>query len=336
MFASPGPIYEPESARADYWRFARALYAAGFRAGELAYNCFSYHFTPAGSMMETAAHAVGCTVFPGGTGQTEQQVRAIADLAPSGYTGTPSFLKIIWKSRRTRRAAGLAAARAGLGRAFPPSLRDWLAARGIEGYQAYGSADLGMIAFERRRARGWCWARTSSSRSCVPAPATRARRRGRRSGGDHAEPGLSAGALRHGRPVGVLPGVSPCGRTNTRIRGWMGRADQTTKVRGMFVHPSQVADAAPPSGNPARAPGHQRHHRRRPHGAQDRVARGEDLAKRIADSLRDDQLRGDVEWVDAGGLPNDGKVIDDVRTYEYARGGRGRPRTPQPASPLSP
>ena len=95
MFASPGPIYEPESARADYWRFARALYAAGFRAGELAYNCFSYHFTPAGSMMETAAHAVGCTVFPGGTGQTEQQVRAIADLAPSGYTGTPSFLKII-------------------------------------------------------------------------------------------------------------------------------------------------------------------------------------------------------------------------------------------------
>ena len=155
VFASPGPIYEPESARADYWRFARALYAAGFRAGELAYNCFSYHFTPAGSMMETAAHAVGCTVFPGGTGQTEQQVRAIQDLAPSGYTGTPSFLKIILE-KSDELGVKLDSLRRALvsGEAFPPSLRDWLAARGIEGYQAYGSADLGMIAFETPARQG--------------------------------------------------------------------------------------------------------------------------------------------------------------------------------------
>ena len=291
VFASPGPIYEPESARADYWRFARALYAAGFRAGELAYNCFSYHFTPAGSMMETAAHAVGCTVFPGGTGQTEQQVRAIADLAPSGYTGTPSFLKIILeKSRRTRRAAGLAAARAGLGRSLPavaarlagrarhrglPGL--WQRRPGHDRVRDAGAPGAGAGRGHHRRDRA------SRHRRA------RARRRGRRSGGDHAEPGLSAGALRHGDLSAVLPGVSPCGRTNTRIRGWMGRADQTTKVRGMFVHPSQVADVL----------------RRHPEILRARLVisgttgadrmvlktesrvRGEDLAKRIADSLRD-------------------------------------------------
>ena len=242
--ASPGPIYEPESARADYWRFARALYAAGFRAGELAYNCFSYHFTPAGSMMETAAHAVGCTVFPGGTGQTEQQVRAIADLAPSGYTGTPSFLKIIlekptnsacgWTPLRRalvsgevfrRRAARLA------GRARHRGLPGlWQRRPGHDRVRDAGAPGAGAGRGHHRRDRA------SRHRRA------RARRRGRRSGGDHAEPGLSAGALRHGDLSAVLPGVSPCGRTNTRIRGWMGRADQTTKVRGMFVHPSQVAD----------------------------------------------------------------------------------------------
>jgi phenylacetate-CoA ligase len=149
VFASPGPIYEPESARRDYWRFARALYAAGFRPGELSYNCFSYHVTPAGSMMETAAHAVGCTVFPGGTGQTEQQVRTIIDLGPAGYTGTPSFLKII-SEKADKLGLKLSYLHRALlsGEAFPLSLREWFAARGIDAYQAYGSADLGMIAFE--------------------------------------------------------------------------------------------------------------------------------------------------------------------------------------------
>ena len=320
VFASPGPIYEPESARADYWRFARALYAAGFRAGELAYNCFSYHFTPAGSMMETAAHAVGCTVFPGGTGQTEQQVRAIADLAPSGYTGTPSFLKIILE-KPTNSACGWTRCGARWSRAKPSAVAARLAGRarhrglpglwqrrpGHDRVRDAGAPGAGAGRGHHRRDRA------SRHRRA------RARRRGRRSGGDHAEPGLSAGALRHGDLSAVLPGVSPCGRTNTRIRGWMGRADQTTKVRGMFVHPSQVADVL----------------RRHPEILRARLVisgttgadrmvlktesrvRGEDLAKRIADSLRDlTKLRGDVEWVDVGGLPNDGKVIDDVRTYE--------------------
>jgi phenylacetate-CoA ligase len=321
VFASPGPIYEPESARADYWRFARALYAAGFRAGELAYNCFSYHFTPAGSMMETAAHAVGCTVFPGGTGQTEQQVRAIADLAPSGYTGTPSFLKIILE-KADELGVRLDSLRRALvsGEAFPPSLRDWLAARGIEGYQAYGSADLGMIAFETPARQGLVLGEDIIVEIVRPGTGEPV------PDGEVGEvvvttlnPDYPLVRFGTGDLSAVLPGVSPCGRTNTRIRGWMGRADQTTKVRGMFVHPSQVADVL----------------RRHPEILRARLVisgttgadrmvlktesrvRGEDLAKRIADSLRDvTKLRGDVEWVDAGGLPNDGKVIDDVRTYE--------------------
>src|SRR5690606_15458998 len=155
VFASPGPIYEPESRRPDYWGFARALHAAGFRRGELAYSCFSSHSTPAGSMIETAAHALGCTVFPGGVGQTEQQVQAIADLAPSGYTGTPSFLKIIIE-KAEQLGVELPSLKRALfsGEAFPPSLRSWFAERGIAGYQAYGSADLGMMAFETEAREG--------------------------------------------------------------------------------------------------------------------------------------------------------------------------------------
>ncbi|EFF78232.1 phenylacetate--CoA ligase family protein [Achromobacter piechaudii] len=321
VFASPGPIYEPESARADYWRFARALYAAGFRAGELAYNCFSYHFTPAGSMMETAAHAVGCTVFPGGTGQTEQQVRAILDLAPSGYTGTPSFLKIILE-KSDELGVKLDSLRRALvsGEAFPPSLRDWLAARGIEGYQAYGSADLGMIAFETPARQGLVLGEDIIVEIVRPGTGEPV------PDGEVGEvvvttlnPDYPLVRFGTGDLSAVMPGISPCGRTNTRIKGWMGRADQTTKVRGMFVHPSQVADVA----------------RRHPEILRARLVisgstgsdrmvlkvesrvRGEDLSKRIADSVRDvTKLRADVEWVDADGLPNDGKVIDDVRTYE--------------------
>jgi phenylacetate-CoA ligase len=155
VFASPGTIYEPEGARPDYWRVARAIYAAGFRAGELAHNCFSYHFTPAGSIMETGAHAIGCTVFPGGTGQTEQQVAVMAELKPAGYVGTPSFLKII-----VEKAAEMGVALPSLkkalvsGEAFPPSLRDWLAERGIAGYQCYATADLGLIAYETSAREG--------------------------------------------------------------------------------------------------------------------------------------------------------------------------------------
>ena len=333
VFASPGPIYEPESARADYWRFARALYAAGFRAGELAYNCFSYHFTPAGSMMETAAHAVGCTVFPGaahavgctvfpgGTGQTEQQVRAIQDLAPSGYTGTPSFLKIILE-KADELGVKLDSLRRALvsGEAFPPSLRDWLAARGIEGYQAYGSADLGMIAFETPARQGLVLGEDIIVEIVRPGTGEPV------PDGEVGEvvvttlnPDYPLVRFGTGDLSAVMPGISPCGRTNTRIKGWMGRADQTTKVRGMFVHPSQVADVV----------------RRHPEILRARLVisgttgsdkmvlrvesrvRGEDLGARIAESVRDvTKLRSDVEWAEAGALPNDGKVIDDIRTYE--------------------
>ncbi|MEO7335037.1 MAG: phenylacetate--CoA ligase family protein, partial [Caldimonas sp.] len=149
VFASPGPIYEPEGRGADYWRMGRALRAAGFRPGDLVQNCFSYHFTPAGSMMETAAHAIGCTVFAGGTGQTEQQVQAAAELKPHGYVGTPSFLKLILEKAAEMGVSLDSMTKASVGgEAFPPSLRDWFLARGVEGYQSYGTADLGLVAYE--------------------------------------------------------------------------------------------------------------------------------------------------------------------------------------------
>lgn len=321
VFASPGPIYEPESARQDYWRFARALYAAGFRTGELAYNCFSYHFTPAGSMMETAAHAVGCTVFPGGTGQTEQQVRAIQDLAPSGYTGTPSFLKIILE-KADELGVQLGSLQRALvsGEAFPPSLRDWLAARGIDGYQAYGSADLGMIAFETPARQGLVLGEGIIVEIVRPGTGEPV------PDGEVGEvvvttlnPDYPLVRFGTGDLSAILPGISPCGRTNTRIKGWLGRADQTTKVRGMFVHPSQVADVLRRHAEILRA----RLVISGSTGSDKMVLRVEssvrnaDLNTRIAESVRDvTKLRADVEWVDLNGLPNDGKVIDDVRSYD--------------------
>lgn len=321
VFASPGPIYEPESRRPDYWGFARSLYAAGFRPGELVYNCFSYHFTPAGSMMETAAHALGCTVFPGGVGQTEQQVQAIADLAPSGYTGTPSFLKIIIE-KAEQLGVELPSLKRALfsGEAFPPSLRSWFAERGIAGYQAYGSADLGMMAFETEAREGLVVnediileiVRPGTNQ---PLPE-----------GEVGEvvvttlnPDYPLVRFGTGDLSAILPGVSPCGRTNMRIRGWMGRADQTTKVRGMFVHPGQVAGVLKRhpevrkvrlvvSGNV---------------GSDVMVLKAEldhpsqDALARIADSVRElTKLRADIQPVEPGSLPNDGKVIDDIRSYE--------------------
>lgn len=321
VFASPGPIYEPESGRADYWRFARALYAAGFRSGELAHNCFSYHFTPAGSMMETAAHAVGCTVFPGGTGQTEQQVHAIADLAPSGYLGTPSFLKIILE-KADELGVTLPSLRRALvsGEAFPPSLRDWLTARGIDGYQAYGSGDLGMIAFETSAREGLVVGEDIILEIVRPGTGIPV------SDGEVGEvvvttlnPDYPLVRFGTGDLSAILPGASPCGRTNLRIKGWIGRADQTTKVRGLFVHPPQVAAilARHPEIRRARlvVSGQM--------GSDHMVLqvesddRSDALAERIAASTRDiTKLRADVQWADNGSLPNDGKVIDDIRSYD--------------------
>ena len=245
MFASPGTIYEPEGTRPDYWRMARAIYAAGFRRGELIHNSFSYHFVPAGSMMETGAHALGCTVFPGGTGQTEQQVHAMAELKPAGYIGTPSFLKIIIE-KAAELGVPLPSVTKALvsGEAFPPSLRDWFAQQGIAGYQCYATADLGLIAYETSAREGLVldegviveivrpgtgdpvpgarWASWSSPRS---TPTTRS----------------SALALATRLPCCR---AVPHGPHQHPHQGWMGRADQTTKVRGMFVHPGQVAAIA--------------------------------------------------------------------------------------------
>jgi phenylacetate-CoA ligase len=322
IFASPGPIYEPEGAARDYWRMARAMFAAGFRPGELIHNCFSYHFVPAGSMMETGAHALGCSVFPGGTGQTEQQVQAITQLHPAGYIGTPSFLKII-VDKATEMGVTLPSLKKAMfgGEAFPPSLRDWFAERGITGYQCYATADLGSIAYETEAREGLVLDEGVIVE--IVRPGT----------GDPVALGevgeVVVTTLNPDYPLirfgtgdlsAVLDGPCPTGRTNSRIKGWMGRADQTTKIRGMFVHPGQVADIIKRFPEVARA-------RLVVTGEMandtmtlkvETACGGPDaLAARIGEAIRDvTKLRGQVELVLPGSLPNDGKVIEDARSYQ--------------------
>ena len=321
VFSSPGPMYEPEGTRRDYWRMARALFAAGFRPGELAHNSFSYHFVPAGSMMESGAHALGCSVFPGGTGQTEQQVQAMAELKPAGYIGTPSFLKIIVEKAAEMKVALPSVTKALVSaEAFPPSLRDWLAERGIAGYQCYATADLGLIAYETEAREGLVIDEGVIVE--IVRPGT----------GDPVAEGevgeLVVTTLNPDYPLirfgtgdlsAVLPGHCPTGRTNPRIKGWMGRADQTTKVRGMFVHPAQIAEIA----------------RRFPEVIKARLVVSGEMAndkmclrvetrsspdgldQRIGEAIRDvTKLRGTVELLAPGSLPNDGKVIEDARSYQ--------------------
>jgi len=321
VFASPGPLYEPEGARPDYWRMARALYAAGFRAGELVHNCFAYHFVPAGSMMETAAHALGCTVFPGGTGQTEQQVQAMAELRPAGYVGTPSFLKIILEKAAEMGVPLPSLTKAMLSaEAFPPSLRDWMAARGVAGYQCYGTADLGLIAYETQAREGLVLDEGVIVE--IVRPGT----------GDPVPEGevgeLVVTTLNPDYPLirfgtgdlsAVLPGQCPTGRTNTRIKGWMGRADQTTKVRGMFVHPGQIDQVAKrfPQVGKARlvVSGAMANDQMLLQVETTETAPG--LAAQLQEALRDvTKLRGEVEMLAPGSLPNDGRVIEDARKYE--------------------
>ena len=320
LYASPGPIYEPEGTGRDYWRAARAMFAAGFRAGDLAHNAFSYHMTPGAFIMESGAHAVGCTVFPAGTGQTEQQLQAIAELKPQAYLGTPSFLRILVEKAQAG-GVDIRSLTKGLvgGEAFPPSLRDWFTERGMAIYQSYATADVGLIAYE-----------TASREGLV------------------LDEGVIVEIVRHGTgdPVGegevgeivvtvlgpdyplirfgtgdlsaVLPGACPTGRTNTRIKGWLGRADQTTKIRGMFVHPGQVAEIVKRFPEVSRA-------RLVVSGemANDQMkllvesAAAQGLSERVAEVVRDvTKLRGDVEVVAPGSLPNDGKVIEDARSYK--------------------
>ena len=321
VFQSPGPIYEPEGHGDDYWRMARAIWAAGFRAGDLAHCSFSYHLTPAGAMMETGAHAIGCTTFAGGVGNTELQLQAIVDLRPQGYIGTPSFLKILLE-KATEAGSSIGSISKALvsGEAFPPSLRDWLRERGIEGYQAYATADVGLIAYETAAREGLVVDEGVLLEIVRP-------------GTDDPVPEGEVGEvvvtvlhtdyplLRFGTGdlSAVLPGRCPTGRTAARIKGWLGRADQTTKVRGMLVHPSQVAEVVRRHAEIGRA-------RVVVEGemASDRLtfrcevsARPSGLVEAIAASVRDiTKLRADVELLAAGSLPNDGKVIEDARSYK--------------------
>ena len=320
VFASPGTIYEPEGTRRDYWRMARAMYSAGFRPGELIHNSFSYHFVPAGSMMETGAHALGCTVFAGGTGQTEQQVQAMAELRPAGYIGTPSFLKLIVE-RAAEMGVALPTVTKALvsGEAFPPSLRDWFTERGIAGYQCYATADLGLIAYETAAREGLVLDEGVIVE--IVRPGT----------GDPVPEGevgeLVVTTLNPDYPLvrfgtgdlsAVLPGTCPTGRTNHRIKGWMGRADQTTKVRGMFVHPGQVAAIARRFPQVLRArlvvSGEMANDQMLLQVETTETAEG--LARQLGDAIREvTKLRGEVQMVPPGSLPNDGRVIEDARSY---------------------
>ena len=325
VFQSPGPIYEPEGQAPDYWRIARALFAAGFRAGDLIHNSFSYHLTPGAFMMETGAHAIGCTVFAGGVGNTELQLQAMADLRPDAYCGTPSFLKILLdKAAETSLAMPWLRKALVSGEACPPSLRDWLRERGVEAYQCYATADVGLIAYETTAREGLVIDEgviveivRPGTDDPVPEPAP----------GQAPEVGeVVVTVLNRTYPLvrfgtgdlsAVLPGTCPTGRTNTRIRGWLGRADQTAKVRGMFVHPSQVAEIVRRHAEIARARleiGGEMANDRMTLKVELHGAPAEGLAQRIAETIRDvTKLRGEVEVCAPASLANDGKVIDDTR-----------------------
>jgi phenylacetate-CoA ligase len=321
LFTSPGPIFEPEAAQADPWRSARGLFAAGFRRGDVVLNTFSYHLTPGGFIMDSGARALGCAVIPAGPGNTEQQFELIEAYRPGAFCGTPDFLKILLDGASSG-GRDVSSIRRALvsGAAFPKSLQDEFAGRGIEACQAYATADLGFIAYETSGRDGLVVNEDLIVE--IVRPGT----------GEPVPPGevgeivvtsldphhpwirLALGDL-----TAAIPGVSPCGRTNMRIKGWMGRADQATKVKGMFVRPEQVAEVG----------------RRHPELRRLRLvvtrdaesdamnlhaetdASGEDLAARVEASLQSvTKLRGRVTLVAPGSLPNDGKVIADERRYD--------------------
>jgi len=320
LFVSPGPIYDPEGHRRDWWRLARALFAAGFRAGDVAVNTFSHHFTPAGSMLESGALALGCAVVPTGVGQTEMQVATIADLRANAYMGTPSFLKLIVEKADELKADIRSLKKAAVGGEYlPPALRAAMGERGIRVIQSYASADLGLIAYESEALEGMILDEALILEIVRPGTGDPVAE------GEVGEVVITSfnadyPLIRFGTGdlSAVLPGASPCGRSNTRIRGWMGRADQTTKVKGMFVHPSQIAEVVKRHREIAKA----RLVVDNPGGA-DRMTlhcevamAGDTLKAAIEASIRDiTKLRGEVAFRKPGELPNDGKVIEDARRY---------------------
>jgi phenylacetate-CoA ligase len=324
LFVSPGPIYDPGGA-GDWWRTARALHAAGLRAGDLVINTLAYHFVPAGSMFDGGAKAIGCTVVPAGTGQTEMQVAAIRDLRISSFVGTPSFLKLIVEKADAMQVDISCLKKALVGAEYlPPALRGAMRERGIQVLQMYGTADLGLIAYETHAPDG----SVNDGMILEEALILEIVRPGT---GDPVAPGEVGEVVvttfnpdyplirfATGDLSAVLDVPSPCGRTNVRIKGWMGRADQTTKVRAMFVTPKQVNEIARRHAEVQRA----RLVIEGETGAERMTLKCEvagkpaDLADALVASIRDvTKLRGEVELVKPGSLPNDGKVIDDLRKY---------------------
>jgi phenylacetate-CoA ligase len=321
IFMSPGPILEPEGTRPDYWRFGRAMYAAGFRRGDVIHNAFAYHLTPAGSIIESGARALGCPVIPAGTGQTELQLTVIERVRPAAYAGTPSFLKILLERGRAdgMDTSCLTKALVG-GEAFPRPLADGLETEfGVRAYQCYGTADLGLIAYETPVREGLViddgvLVEIVRPGTGEPVPP-----------GDVGEvvvttfnPDYPLIRFATGDLSALLPGQSPCGRTNRRLRGWLGRADQTNKVKGMFVYPGQIGEIARrhPEVGKARLVVERHDHVDRMTLFCEVGARPEGLAEAIASSLTSiTGLRGAVALAAPGELASDGKVIDDRRTH---------------------
>ena len=320
VFSSPGPIADPEGRGEDWWRWARAMHAAGIRAGDLVHNTFSSHFTPAGFMVDGGARRLGCPVFPAGVGQTEMQVQAIETFRPPAYVGTPSFLKIILE-KADELKADVSSLRTAVvsGEALFPAQRQFFAGRGLDVFQAYASADLGMIAYETPAREGMVLDEELVLEIVRPGTGDPV------ADGEVGEvvitsfnPDYPLIRFGTGDLSATLPGASACGRTNVRIRGWMGRADQTTKVKGMFVHPEQVEAVRKRHSGLARV----RLVVTNPDGndlmtlyceADGDVA----LDRAIAESIRDiTKLRGEVRFVTPGSLANDGKVIEDARKYD--------------------
>jgi phenylacetate-CoA ligase len=318
LLMSPGPIFEPEGMDQDWWGAARALFAAGFRKGDIVHNSFAYHLTPGGFILESGALALGCPVIPGGVGNTEQQLEAIAHYKPAGYVGTPDFLKILLD---TAEKAGKDASslKRGLvsGAALPASLRDELGRRNVAVLQCYATAELGVIAYESEAREGMIANETVVVEIVRPGTGDPV------PDGDVGE--VVVTSFNRDYPMirfatgdlsALLRGVSPCGRTNARIKGWMGRADQTAKVKGMFVHPKQVAEVA------ARHP-----ELGRMRLVVDREAEQDTMtllaecapadaaleAAVIATLQSVTKLKGLVKLVTPGTLPNDGKLIADER-----------------------
>ncbi len=321
IFMSPGPIFEPEGLGEDWWRSARALYAAGVRKGDVVHNTFAYHLTPGGWIMDSGARALGCTVIAAGPGNTEQQIEAIQHLQPNTYVGVPDYLKILLdKGREARKDFSCFKKAMVSGGALFPSLRAEYKQRGIACYQTYATADLGIIAYESPALDGMIVdegviVEIVRPGTGDPAPEGEV--------GEVVVTGFNRDypmvRLATGDLSAVLPGRSPCGRTNMRIKGWLGRADQTTKVKGMFVHPEHVAEIAkrhPALGRARLVIGRS--------GEQDVMtlhaetsAADESLKAGVSESLQAiTKLKGAVEFVPPGSLPNDGKVIADERTYE--------------------